>query len=186
VKKEKDHELDRNSMDYIPTWDEAKIPQKLRMKLENEWEDEIKSKKNEEELDGYIKAWQRKHREKVIKTERAKAEIKTRKLFAHWFATLPEKELIQLIDNSRNIVDPALDKVVETVTATWQLNYIEKLRIRVKRNPIEIEQPSLDKLKRFPSYSPTTGKLTGSPYSFYRMWAHVFRSEARRSGHMSA
>lgn len=180
---EKDNQLNKNSMDYIPTWDEMKLPQKLRSKLEAYIEDESEAEKVEKEYQGYIDSWQRRHREKIRKVEVAKAEIKNRKILSHWFSTLPQDQIIQLIDRSRSVCDFVMDDIRDGAKASWQLNYIEKLRIRVKRNPIEITDASMDKLKRFPRYNAASDKLTGSPYAFYRMWAHIFKSErmAKRS-----
>lgn len=185
-KMQKENELNKNSMDYIPTWDEAKVPKWLQNKLSDIIDDENELKKLESQLDGYIEAYKRKHREQIRKKEIAKAEVKNRKVLAHWFATLPKDKIIALIEKTRLYADEVIDLRRDSVSAQWELNYVEKLRIRVKRNPITVESTTIDKMKRFPSYDPANDCLTGSPYSFYRMWAHCFKSEKRLSGHIRA
>ena len=181
----KDNQLDRNSMDYIPTWDEMKLPSRLRQKLEQDIEDEAEMERVNKELDAHIEAWQRKHREKIRKNEIAKKEKLTRKNLAHWYSTLPRIEVEQMINDSRKLADQVLDHIRESATASWQLNYVEKLRLRVKRQPLTVELASPDKLRRFPMYDESTKKLYGSPYSFYRMWAHCFKSERKRVHHVT-
>lgn len=179
-----DNELNRNSMDYIPTWDEAGVPKWLQNKLSDIIDDENELKKLEAQLDSYIDSYKRRHREQIRKKEIAKAEVKTRKVLAHWFATLHKEKIIRLVDDSRSIVDEVMDQRRDACSAQWELNYIEKLRIRVKRNPITVESTTHDKMKRFPIYDPVEDTLSGSPYSFYRLWAHCFKSETRHAGHI--
>lgn len=178
--------LNPNSMDYIPTWDEMKLPPRLRNKLESYIEDEMEAEKVQKELESHIERWQLRHREVVRKKEIAKTEVKTRKLLAHWFATLPKEKIEILIDETRHLADQVLDERLASSSAAWESNYIEKLRARVKRNPFTVEATTFDKMRRFPIYDAANDELSGAPYSYYRLWAHVFKSESRGSGHIKS
>lgn len=181
--KDQDPLLNPKSMDYVPTFDELKLPKRLREKLEMFIEDDAEAEKVQNEYQSYLNDWKLKHREVVRKNEIAIAERKTRKIIAHWFNTLPKEKLFELIEDSRQLCDEIMDRIREGASAEWELNYIEKLRLRVKKNPITVESASIDKVRRFPLYNVSDDSLSGSPYSFYRMWAHVFKSESRHAGH---
>ena len=175
----KDPQLNPNSTCYIPTMEEAGIPQKLMDDMFRDMDDPIKTERHQRLYDSYILKYQTKHREKVKMVEKAKSEKRERKLLAHWFNTLLENELIQLIDDSRRFADQVFDELNNRVTSTWELQYIEKLRIRVKTGVISVRPAADNKLKRFPNYNASKGSLHGSVYTFYRLWAHVFKSYSR-------
>ena len=177
--------LDKNSMDYIPSWDELKLPKRLRDKLELLIEDEHEASIVQKEFEHYESVWKMKHRDTIRKQEKSKAERSSRKYISHWFEALPINKKDQLIDESRKLCDEVLDLMLSKVTQSWQSTYIENLRLRVKFSKIDLTSASVDKLKRFPSYSESTDKLTGSAYAFYRMWAHCFRSERNGSKKLS-
>lgn len=178
MEKIKDSKLDPNSMDYVPPMEEA-LPKELIRKLETEWEDPIKSAENDRQYDLYIERWQIKHREKLRLKLLEKKEKKGRKLITHWFNTLHEAEIKELIESSRSIVEEVFSQLIPNSTKQWESDYMIKLKMRVKNGFITISNASDDKLRRFPKYNATRKSLDGSPHSFYRLWAHVFKSEER-------
>lgn len=168
-----------NSMNYVPTYEEMNLPKDLIRRLETEWEDEAKTKRNNLELDHYMSKWQLNHRNKLITKKKIKESERSLKLAAHWFNTLQSKEIESLINNSRSIVDQVIDELRTRIKSDWELNYLEELRLRVKKESIDLTPASNAKLKRFPKYNMGTNELHGSVYTFYRLWAHVFKSHKR-------
>lgn len=176
---EKMDEYNKKTMAYIPTMEEAGIPQKLMDDMFHFMDDPIKSEKLQKQYDAYILKWQIKHREKLqreIKSKEAKKELK---LSAHWYNTLQTKEIEKLIDNSRSVADQVIDNLRDRIKSSWELNYLEELRIRIRTAPIVLSPATSAKLKRFPNYNMGTNELHGSGYAFYRLWAHVFKSHKR-------
>lgn len=173
---ERNRSLSKKSMDYVPTWDEAGVPENLQLRIEKEWEDPIKNEKNEKELLYYIDKYQLKHREKLRLKELELKEKQLLKMSAHWYKTLMKEELENLIEDSRAIAEETFDSLRENIKATWELNYIEMLRYRVKHSRPILNPASEAKLRRFPQYDFNTKSLYGSDYAFYRLWAHCFPS----------
>lgn len=183
---DRDYELDKKSMSYIPTWSEMKLPQDLIIRLETCVDDPVEAEMVEKEYQKYVDAWQVKHREKLRKTDLNKNEVKSREVLTHWFATLPTVKVIELINDTRHMVDEVLDARYKASTASWELVYIENLRSRVKHTEPVIEQTTVSKLKRFPKYDIANDSLHGAAYSFYRMWAHCFKSDRSKKSYMNS
>lgn len=169
----------KKSMSYEPTWQEAGVPESLIRKLETEWEDPIKNAKNEKELDYYMNKAKDEHRNKLKFIEKVGAAKKELRLSSHWYNTLQPKEIENLVERSRLVVDQVFDELRGRVKSSWELNYIEELRLRVKTGKIAITPATNAKLKRFPAYNMGTNELHGSVYTFYRLWAHIFKSYKR-------
>lgn len=171
--------LNPKSMNYVPTYEEMKLPRDLIRRLETEYMDDLKSEKNNKELDYYMAKYQLAHRNKLIIKEKISASKKSLKLSSHWYNTLQPKEIEDLIERSRPYTDQVIDELIERVKTSWELNYLEQLRIRIKAAPIILSPAADSKLKRFPNYSMGTNELHGSAYTFYKLWAHVFKSHKR-------
>lgn len=178
---QKEH-LDPKSISYVPTFEEMGLPQRLIRSMEMNFEDPIQSAKDEKEFLAYMESWQKKHKERLKAQELLKKEKQSFKLSAHWFNNMTESDLIQLIDDSRRFADQVFDELSKRVKTSWELQHIEKLRLRVKNCPIYIAKAMPSKLKRFPNYDFTTNSLNGSVYTFYRLWSHCFKAKRQARG----
>lgn len=174
--------LNPKSISYVPTFEEMGLPQRLIKSMEMNFEDPIQSAKDEKEFTMYKENWQRKHRERLKRAEMLKKEKAEFKLSAHWFNRLSEAELIQLIDDSRRFADQVFDDLRGRIASEWELQYIEKLRLRVKKSPIYIIKATPSKLKRFPNYDFANNGLHGSVYTFYKLWSHIFKAKRESRG----
>lgn len=172
-------EYNRKTMAYIPTQEEAGIPQKLMDDMFHFMDDPIKSEKLQKQYDDYILRWQIKNREKLKQQVKSKAARKDLKLSSHWYNTLQQQEINNLLENSRSFCDQVIDDLRERLKNEWEVNYLEQLRVRVKTAPIILSPASSSKLSRFPNYSMGTNELHGSVYAFYKLWSHVFKSHKR-------
>lgn len=171
----KDDAYNKNSMSYIPTYEEMGLPQNLIRRMETEYEDEIKTRKNNLEYDAYMQKWQNKHRADLSKKIKQKKERRDQNFAGHWFIIKTDAERMALIEETRSLVDEVMDDVIKSIRINSLIVHAETLRIGVKRAPISLFSASNDKLRRFPSYSLETNSLEGSSSSFYRLWSHVFR-----------
>jgi len=173
---EKDLNLDKSSPTYVPTYKEMGYTLEEFEALD--WE----KPQTTAEWDARLLAFQIKHRKKIVEKKKQSKEVKMQKFVDHWYSTLNSTEIGLLIEDSRKLADQAIDRVLESEKLPAMRNYYDTLRLKVKTASYKIMPADLNKLARFPSYDKGTNSLTGSAYSFVKLWSHVFSSRKSR-GH---
>ncbi len=172
---EKIEEHNKNSMSYVPTFEEMKLSKEFIHRMETEWDDPIKSVRNDREYEAHVKRWQEKHRASLTKKTKQKKERKDQNFMSHWYVLKSDGERIKLIEETRVLADAVMDEVIKGLTIASLINHAEGLRASIKSMPVTLDAASNDKLRRFPKYSLETESLEGGSSSFYRLWSHVFR-----------
>ena len=176
---EKMEGLDKKSIDYHPTLFEIGYTQEEFDSID--WSDPRKNKEYEER----VIRFQLKHRAKLKRIAVKEKERKMQKQLGHWYNTLQTKEIEALIEKSREHVDDVIDKVNEKQTLSRMVSFYENLRYKVKKGKFEIIPATESKLKYFPRYIHQTNQLTGSVYSFAKLWSHVFSTRSSKNGNVT-
>lgn len=172
-KKEKeDIRLDKNSMSYIPTYEELGYSEAEMIKDR----DEQQMMFFEKEYDRRTLQFQERHRDKVRQKQAQRTAKKQDRLLNHWFLTLDQSVIKRLVDGTRQSSDDVIDHIQSTEKIQGLRVYNEDLRIRVKHGIFIYKPASFDKLRRFPNYDPINEWLYGSPSAMYRLWTHCFPS----------
>jgi len=175
----KDLNLDKNSPLYVPTYQEMGYTTEHFESLNWELaETTIEWNRREE-------AFKRRHREKLAEKKKEEKTMKMQAFVDHWYSTLNSTEVGLLIDDSRKLADAVFDRILQTEKLPAMRSYYENLRMRVIDSPFKVLPADLKKLSRFPQYDHGTKKLTGSIYSFVKLWSHVFSVRRNRGNVLS-
>lgn len=175
---EKDDRLIKNSPNYLPTYEELKLPADLLRRLETEWDDPDKHERNDREYQGYVLRWQQKHKENLALRHQLKKEREKLNLASHWFVTLPKEEIEDLIEKSRKLADRVF--IGKQTSLPRMAAFYADLHLRVLKSIPRITPAVSSQLKSFPKYDPYTKSLTGSKTSFIKLWIHVFSVKLRK------
>ena len=167
-----DDRLNKKSPNYLPTYEELKLPADLLRRLETEWDDPIKHERNDREYQGYVLRWQQKHKERLILQASLKKEREKINLATHWYVTLHKEEIEDLIEQSRKLADKVFRGKQTSIPR--MAAFYSDLHLRVLKGIPRVFPATSSKLKSFPKYDPYTKSLTGSKTSFIRLWIHVF------------
>ena len=164
--------LDENGK-YIPTWEEMGI-------TNEDYEKKVQSVGIEQANNWYdskISHWQEKHyndkKKKALSAE-WKKEVGEK---SHWYNTL-DKDLIRSIaERSVEHYEGISADYISTLKEDAVIRkYYESLSARIFKENIKLDKVPYSKLKRFPYYDHSTGKVYGSDYRFMVMYSALFPS----------
>ena len=164
---------DPKSPDYFPTISELGYTQEEFNKIG------VGDINLDREYEKRLELFQQKHR-KMLMNKAVKVR-KKKMIQVSWYNVLSENEKEELIIKSIKIADEVIDKVNKNQSLKDVFTYYEKLRIRVKGGKFTLYDADDVKCSKFPKYCNVNKSLTGSAYSFVKLWVHVF-SERRIKG----
>lgn len=168
--------IDEKSMNYVPTYQEMGYTT-LQFDSIN-WENQSECR----DYENRMLKFQLKHREKLKKIAIKSKTKKMSKYISHWYNVLKKEEIEALIRDSLHLSDNALDKIQQGQSLQSMVSYYENLRYKIKKGSFEIYPADESKIRFFPRYIHATNKLTGSVYSFTKLWSHVFSTRTIKNG----